>query len=110
MRPAGKAVSGYGRCIDVRFRAEYTSESAHTRLVARHRDREGGIKVDSEQFFITLVTDGVPGQEANARLIAAAPTLLEILALFVDCYPDQIEPLQDRARYIIAKVQGETND
>ena len=61
-------------------------------------------------FFIALVTDGVLGQEANARLIAAAPTLLEILALFVDCYPDQIEPLQDRARYIIAKVQGGTND
>ena len=73
-------------------------------------NREGGIKVDSEQFFIALVTDGVPGQEANARLIAAAPILLGVLALFVDCYPDQIEPLQDRARYIIAKVQGETND
>ena len=69
-------------------------------------NREGGIKVDSQQFFIALVTDGVPGQDANARLIAAAPDLLEILELFVDCYPEQIEPLQARARRFIRKARG----
>ena len=43
---------------------------------------------------------------ADARLIAAAPLLLEVLELFVDCYPGQIEPLRGRAREIIAKIRG----
>ena len=45
--------------------------------------------------------------ELNVRLTAALPTLLEIVELFADCYPAQIEPLQGRARWIIAKVRGE---
>ena len=45
--------------------------------------------------------------EANARLIAAAPDLLEVLSIFVDCYPAQIEPLKQRARHLIAKAKGE---
>ena len=44
---------------------------------------------------------------ANARLIVAAPDLLEVLSIFVDCYPAQIEPLKQRARHLIAKARGE---
>ena len=45
--------------------------------------------------------------EDNARLMAAAPDLLEVLSIFVDCYPAQIEPLKQRARHLIAKAKGE---
>ena len=46
-------------------------------------------------------------QESNARRIAATPDLLEVLSIFVDCYPAQIEPLKQRARHLIAKARGE---
>ena len=45
--------------------------------------------------------------EACARLMAAAPDLLEVLSIFVDSYPTQIEPLKQRARHLIAKAKGE---
>ena len=45
--------------------------------------------------------------ETNARRIAATPDLLEVLSIFVDCYPAQIEPLKQRARHLIAKARGE---
>lgn len=50
--------------------------------------------------------------EANARLIAAAPELLEALARLVGhCYPEFDEPLfaaaVDRSRAAIAKATGE---
>jgi hypothetical protein len=46
--------------------------------------------------------------EANARLIAAAPELLEILSVLLEKYPGTI-PLKyrEQARAIIAKATGE---
>ena len=43
--------------------------------------------------------------EADARLMATAPDLLEVLSIFVDSYPTQIEPLKQRARHLIAKAR-----
>ena len=48
-------------------------------------------------------------KDSNANLMAAAPDLLEVLSIFVDCYPAQIEPLKQRARHLIAKARGETD-
>ena len=73
-------------------------------------NREGGIKVDSQQFFIALVTDGVPGQDANAQLIAAAPDLLAALeALMKDFEAEALPGFYEglcEARAAIAKARG----
>ena len=70
--------------------------------------------VRSIQDKNTIVTAGVAGRSkeetlANVRFIAGGPDLLEVLSIFVDCYPAQIEPLKQRARHLIAKVTGETD-
>ena len=43
----------------------------------------------------------------DANLIAMSPEMLDLLDIFVDCHPAQIEPLKSRARHIIAKATGE---
>lgn len=49
---------------------------------------------------------GDDARRANARLIASAPTYHDILEVFVDCHPAQIEPLKARARAALAKTRG----
>ena len=70
--------------------------------------------VRSIQDKKTIASAAVAGRSmeeewANARFIAGGPDLLEVLSIFVDCYPAQIEPLKQRARHLIAKVTGETD-
>ena len=49
-----------------------------------------------------------PNYEANARLIAAAPRMLEALRLLVRTY-DEPSALWDEARAILRDVEGESN-
>ena len=57
-------------------------------------------------------TGGEPPNDANARLIAAAPDLLAALGRFVAHYPSGINPMLDdaaiEARTAIAKAKGKT--
>lgn len=73
-------------------------------------DGHGGIYVGDKNGrqvgFVSLRSE----QEANARLIAAAPELLEALRDLLADYDGSIEPgesaLIDKARAAIAKVKG----
>jgi hypothetical protein len=61
-------------------------------------------------YIIAGPVDTRRGHEANARLIAAAPELLEALREFVEafegCYADG-EPAMIKAKAAIAKATGE---
>jgi hypothetical protein len=59
--------------------------------------------------FKTPICPGNGGSEAqaNARLIAAAPEMLEALKNLIDCYSDCFgKPDLDRAKDIISKAEG----
>jgi hypothetical protein len=79
-------------------------ENAHTGQVATcHGDGDGWWEIWSPNWG-----DGI-NAEANARLIAAAPELLEVLECILDISEDII-PLGscgEKARAAIAKAKGE---
>jgi hypothetical protein len=68
-------------------------------------------KADAGNLVIAVALGGLVGQEANARLIAAAPDLLEALnAMLTHMGMDEDEwnkPTFDQARAAIAKAIGE---
>jgi hypothetical protein len=62
--------------------------------------------MDKDQNAVAYIGQGAPADEldGNARLIAAAPELLEALQAFVARYPGNIGA--EKAREIIAKATG----
>ena len=71
--------------------------------------------INSENNVIARTTDGWKEAQANARLIASAPELLEMCKLFEDCmanmdgmdgYDTSYELAKVRA--VLAKVEGES--
>ena len=58
---------------------------------------------------VAYVSLAVPIEQRHATvsLLAAGLEMLEVLSIFVDCYPAQIEPLKQRARQLITKARGE---
>lgn len=81
---------------------------------------EGEILAGSSEFLVATAYHGRPAQEANARLIAAAPELLktvkELVSLVCDSglgtiseylpvNPESIERIK-RARQAIARAEG----
>ena len=68
--------------------------------------------INSENNVIARTTDGWKEAEANARLIAAAPDMLEVLSVLLDTlelskdygFDDEYE----KVRAVLAKVEGET--
>ena len=68
------------------------------------KDPHGWAVRDADYWLIAHTT-----KKIEADRMAAAPEMLEVLSIFVDCYPAQIEPLKQRARHLIAKVSGETD-
>lgn len=64
------------------------------------------LSVNADPYFVALVDEGY-SQEANARLIAAAPELLE--ALQIICFFEDISSAQrEIAEAAIAKALGES--
>ena len=67
--------------------------------------------VDANSLGICHTTYAPTGAEANARLIAAAPDLLEALKEIVDAADgagwEQLDPSFKKARAAIAKATGE---
>lgn len=64
------------------------------------------LSVNADPYFVALVDEG-DSQEANARLIAAAPELLE--ALQIICFFEDISSAQrEIAEAAIAKALGES--
>jgi hypothetical protein len=55
----------------------------------------------------TTRTDGSPNHSANARLIAAAPDLLDAVQAIVDCFGDQDSLLIDQCKAALRKAKGE---
>ena len=86
------------------------------------RSKLSELHVDAEGGGVALVchrgsspfSAAYPQREANARLIAAAPDLLELARLVVDYFgEDELDPfldadirLRDTARTLIAKAEG----
>lgn len=91
------------------------SKTAHTRGpwkavgLSIHSDRKDG----SPQTWVANVKQGRADavEIADARLIAAAPDLLEALEAFASHYPMGINPMLDsaavKARAAIARAKGE---
>lgn len=52
----------------------------------------------------TTRTDGSPNHSANARLIAAAPDLLDAVQAIVDAFGDQDSLLIDQCKAALAKA------
>ena len=49
------------------------------------------------------------GREADARAIVELPVMMELLELFSEAEnPELFDPLQSRARSILAKIQGKS--
>jgi hypothetical protein len=68
----------------------------------------------SGSLLVAVAVGGLLGQEANARLMAAAPDLLEALKAMVEAYrpandddPLEFEPWTKMARAAIARASGE---
>lgn len=63
---------------------------------------------------VAQANDGLPNMDANARLIASAPDLLEALKELVDANDDAAHPqwkgspVENMARAAIAKATGES--
>ena len=55
----------------------------------------------------TSCTDGSPNHLANARLIAAAPEMLDALQAVADFFSERDGLLPDQVRAAIAKAKGE---
>lgn len=70
--------------------------------------KHGQFSIETNDSFIALVDAGLIAQQANARLIAAAPELLEALKLLVDdSHPEFIPSYKwKQARAAIAKAIG----
>ena len=71
--------------------------------------------INSKDYIIARTTDGWKEAQANARLIASAPDMLEMCKLFEDCmanmdgmdgYDTSYE--LSKVRAVLAKVEGET--
>lgn len=56
--------------------------------------------------FVNIDVVGAPTRTANARLIAAAPDLLELLKEFVSGFGDYESEQMSRARAAIARAEG----
>lgn len=70
---------------------------------------------DGKQYFVATIENGAPGdtldtEEANAKLMAAAPDMLEVLReVALPPYPDSdlaslLETLRMRAKSVLEKV------
>ena len=72
--------------------------------------------INSENNVIARTTDGWKEAQANARLIASAPELLEMCKLFEECMANldgASEPFDtsyelSKVRAVLAKVEGES--
>ena len=72
-----------------------------------HGDTKSGVKIIVSNFH----GHNVDEISANARLIAAAPDLLDVLADIVKSFDVESGPTQAelaRAKYVIAKARGES--
>ena len=73
--------------------------------------------INSENNVIARTTDGWKEAQANARLIASAPDMLEMCKLFEECMANldgASEPFDTsyelaKVRAVLAKVEGETS-
>lgn len=91
------------------------SAAQHTPGPWRIQGHDGDVKIiDSKGEALATVhcMYGVddPEGHANARLIAAAPELLELalLAAEVGCHERAVDFLRDKARAAIAKAKGQS--
>ena len=67
----------------------------------------GEWSVDNPVRRVALVNDGAHNVEANARLIAAAPEMLEFVRMFADeTETSKSLKAMDQARALLAKVEG----
>tara|TARA_R110002126_G_scaffold123991_1_gene265871 strand:+ start:608 stop:916 length:309 start_codon:yes stop_codon:yes gene_type:complete len=72
--------------------------------------------INSENNVIARTTDGWKEAQANARLIASAPDMLEMCKLFEECMANldgASEPFDtsyelSKVRAVLAKVEGES--
>ena len=72
--------------------------------------------INSKDYIIARTTDGWKEAQANARLIASAPELLEMCKLFEECMANldgASEPFDtsyelSKVRAVLAKVEGES--
>jgi hypothetical protein len=85
--------------------AQHTPGPWHLTPGSARRDGKASI-TDQNWERVALVEDAT---ETDARLIAAAPELLEALQYIVGWNPDDwsAETARDRARAAIAKAEGE---
>ncbi len=72
----------------------------------------GEFQVDSDDYYICETICGLGEEEANARLIAAAPELLAIVQKYLDSAANplgmaELADIDAEARVIVAKAKGE---
>ena len=92
-----------------------TTSTAHTAGPWRSTYSEplgyGVEAVDGIQAIALIHTNGIHAAEANARLIAAAPELLEVCKLMETCLSERVRTMDEQkafqfARIVISKAEG----